>query len=219
MEHICTVELPEMPALAEGGCPVDWALRCIRLARASACGKSVMCRDGLTQLALMAEDAVSGRSQPDDIPLMRELCQVIAAAGGCPLAQKAAENVLYTLREYADVWEQHSRRKRCPAMVCKAYYTVYCDPDKCQGCTKCMEVCPAGAISGGEGLICVVDGDKCVRCGKCVEVCPHEARGKYGAVKPRLPEQPVAVGSFSAAPAGGRRRRRSSSAAEPGRGE
>lgn len=209
MEHICTVELPELPPLPEGGCPVDWARQCIRLARGAACGKSVMCRDGLTQLALLAEDAASGRSQPDDIPLMAELCQMIASTGGCALAQKAAENVLRTLREHADVWEQHSRRKRCPALVCKAYYAVYCAPDKCQGCTKCMEVCPSGAISGGGGLICVVDEEKCVRCGKCIEVCPHEARGKYGAVRPRLPDRPVPVGSFSAAPM--RRRRRAGS--------
>lgn len=198
----------EIAELKAGVCPVGWAKRCIEIAHRENCGQSVMCRDGLTQLSMIVNDIVSGNGQGDDIPLVKELCQVIAGTGGCELAEKTAKNVLASLEQYPDEWEQHCRRKRCAALVCKAYYSVYCAPDKCRGCTKCMEVCPAGAISGGADLICVVDSEKCIRCGKCFEVCPHEARGKYGAVKPRLPEAPIPVGSFSA---GGpmRRRRRS----------
>ena len=199
-------DVSEVAEIQEGLCPVDWAKRCVDTARQSNCGKSVMCRDGINQLSLILNDIVSGGGQPDDIALVRELCEVIASAGGCAMAEKTAGNVLFTLDKYADAWEQHCRRKRCPALVCRAYYAVYCVPEKCQGCTECMKACPAGAISGGESLICVVDEKKCVRCGKCFEVGPHEARGKYGAVKPRLPEAPVAVGSFSSAPT--RRRRR-----------
>lgn len=190
-------------------CPVDWARRCVELARRENCGKSVMCRDGLTQLGMILNDIVTGKGQGDDLALIRELCEIIVGAGGCELAEKAAGNVLASLEQYPEEWDQHCRRKRCAAMVCKAYYGVYCVPEKCQGCTQCMQVCPVGAISGGEGLICVVDSEKCIRCGKCFEVCPHEARAKYGAVKPRVPEAPVAVGSYAGgAGAAGRRRRR-----------
>lgn len=202
--------LPDASEIAElgaGVCPVDWAHRCIEIAHRENCGQSVMCRDGLTQLSMIVKDIVTGNGQNDDIALVKELCQVIAATGGCELAEKTAKNVLASLERYPDEWEQHCRRKRCAALVCRAYYGVYCVPDKCQGCTKCMETCPAGAISGGEGLICVVDSEKCIRCGKCFQVCPHEARAKYGAVKPRVPEAPMPVGSFAGA-MGGRRRRR-----------
>lgn len=199
----------EIETLPAGVCPVDWARNCIELARENNCGKSVMCRDGMTQLSLIVNDIVTGRGQNDDIDLIREICKTIASTPGCELGIKAAKNVLYTLDHYGEEWDAHCRRKRCTAMVCKAYYGVYCDPEKCQGCTKCLQVCPVGAIAGGEGLICVVDSDKCIRCGKCFEVCPHEARAKYGAVKPmRLPETPVPVGSAGAAPVARRRRQR-----------
>ena len=200
----------ELEALPESACPVDWAKRSVDIAHMENCGKSVMCRDGMTQLAILIGDVVSGRGQSDDLALIREICELIVSTHGCELSQKAAANVLASMDKYADAWDQHCRRKRCQQLVCKAYYSVYCEPAKCQGCTKCMQVCPAGAISGGPGLICVVDPNKCVRCGKCFEVCPHEARAKYGAVKPRLPETPVPVGSFAGAagPAGRRSRRR-----------
>lgn len=200
--------IPDISSLQEGMCPVDWALRCIEAACQFNCGRSVMCRDGMAQLRLIVNDIVSGAGQNDDVPLVRELCEVIASTDGCALGRKTAENVLYTLNQYGDEWDAHCRRKRCTAMVCKAYFSVYCDPAKCQGCAACIKACPAGAISGGEGLICVVDEQKCIRCGKCFEVCPQAARGKYGAVRPpRLPEIPVPIGSVEAAPAARRRRR------------
>ena len=214
MDCKINVELiPDASEIAEARkdlCPVDWARRCVNIAHHENCGKSVMCRDGLTQLAMILDDMVTGKGQSDDIPLVKELCQVIAEAGGCALAEKTANNILESLNKYPEEWDQHCRRKRCANLICKAYYGVYCAPDKCQGCTACMKVCPVGAISGGQGLICVVDTNKCIRCGKCFEVCPHEARAKFGAVKPKTPEKPVPVGSFAGAagPAGRRSRRR-----------
>lgn len=200
-------DISEIKTPQPGVCPVDWARKGVQIANQNNCGQSVLCRDGLVQIGLIIDDVVSGKGQPDDIPLIREICEYIKTIGGCEIAKRAAENVLYTMEQYADEWDMHCRRKRCSAMVCKAYYAVYCMPEKCQGCTACMKVCPVGAIRGGEGLICVVDSHKCIRCGKCFEVCPHEARDKYVAVKPRLPEEPVPVGSQSETPVNRRRRR------------
>ena len=48
-------------------------------------------------------------------------------------------------------------------------------PDKCIGCGKCVEVCPAGAIHDG-----IFDRSKCIRCGKCTEQCYAGARELIG---------------------------------------
>lgn len=36
----------------------------------------------------------------------------------------------------------------------------------------CMTVCPAGAISKGDGGVVVVDGDRCIGCKYCYQACP-----------------------------------------------
>ncbi len=194
----------EIAVLGEGVCPVDWAKRCIDLARAENCGKSVMCRDGMTQLQAIINDVAVGRGQGEDLELLRDIATVISNSKGCELAAKAAGDLLFSLEHYADEWEAHCRRKRCSALVCM--YNVYIDPALCRGCGECIKSAPAGAIAGGEGLISVVRDDFALRSEAFFAVCPNGAVKKYGLVKPRVPEDPVAIGSFSSG--GGRRSRR-----------
>lgn len=53
------------------------------------------------------------------------------------------------------------------------------DYNKCQGCNKCIRVCPVGANSAylldGEVKVEINTG-KCIECGRCITVCDHEAR-------------------------------------------
>lgn len=202
--------LPELSAILEKDetvCPVNWALELINTARTEACGETVMCRDGLWQVQKVMQDVVTGGGQSEDMELLREMLGVMKTVG-CEYVQGVAGLVLASMDRYADEWDIHLRRKRCTALACKSYYTVHVDPAKCTGNGKCIAVCPHGAIAGGDGLISVVDNDKCTRCGECYAVCPQGAIIKAGAVKPKVPEEPVAVGSFEEGAAGGRRRRR-----------
>lgn len=51
-------------------------------------------------------------------------------------------------------------------------------PEKCQGCTYCVQICPKNAISqtdetNGKGYRPIkVDLDKCIGCAACYTVCP-----------------------------------------------
>ena len=195
----------EISVLAEGVCPVDWAKKCIETAMYNNCGKSVMCRDGMTQLAAILEDFVNGRAESEDLELMRDIATVISTTPGCEISQKAANALLYSIEHYSDEWDLH-RRKRCSALVCPSYYSLYIDPAACTGCGKCLAASPEGAVAGGEGLIHVIKDDSALKNAEFIAVCPEGAIKKYGAIKPQVPEEPVAVGSFEAG--GGRRRRR-----------
>ena len=194
----------EIEGKKDGVCPVAWAEQCIEIAYHNNCGKSVICRDGMTQIKSIVNDITGGKGQADDLEIIKDICTVICLSEGCELAVKTAENVLFSLSEYHDEWEKHCYRKRCSELVCKKYYSLYIAAEQCTGCGRCIEVCENSVIHGGKGLISVIDETKCNRCGKCMEVCENQAVAKYVSVKPHVPTEPVPVGSFSNT----RRRRR-----------
>ncbi len=48
-------------------------------------------------------------------------------------------------------------------------------PERCAGCGRCIEICPAQALSrGSQGV--QTDASRCRQCGQCVTACPMEAR-------------------------------------------
>lgn len=219
LEKQCTKSLELLPDLEVNfanletkskeplGCPVAWALHVIKTARENACGKSVMCRDGLWQLEQIMEDGISGKGQSEDLELMADILDGFRITG-CDLVKQTAILVKASISEYTDEWEAHIKRKKCAYLVCKEYYTVHIDPSSCQGSGDCKAVCPEGAIIGKEGCISIVDQEKCTKCGKCFAVCGNNAIIKAGSKKPKVPEELIPVGSFEEGGSGGRRRRR-----------
>ena len=50
-----------------------------------------------------------------------------------------------------------------------SYELGYCRPE----CTKCSEVCPAGAITKGDGGVVTVNKERCIGCKGCLAIgCP-----------------------------------------------
>ncbi len=199
---------PQSAVVPEGKCPVAWAAELVKEARVEACGKSVMCRDGLWQLQLMLEEIIAGKSTSEDLEVMKELLVAMKTIG-CPNTQKVASLVLELVESNPDEWNLHVGRKRCTALSC--FYNLYIDPAVCNGCGACKSVAPADAVAGGEGMIHVIKDEAAVKTAEFIASCPVGAIKKYGAVKPACPVEPMAVGTFGAAggaAGGGRRRRR-----------
>ena len=51
----------------------------------------------------------------------------------------------------------------------------YSISDACIGCTACVPLCPAGAISGQSSRLHMIDPHKCLDCGACGRICPVRA--------------------------------------------
>ena len=54
-------------------------------------------------------------------------------------------------------------------------YEVTVDPDKCEGCEECVEVCPVDVYEIQDGKSVPVNAEECLGCESCIEVCDQEA--------------------------------------------
>lgn len=85
-----------------------------------------------------------------------------------PLADIA--NTLAAKPGEVPVWNpaDYKERPRCATPSCTS-----CKSRDASTCTRCVNVCPKGAITVDDGAI-EID-DTCIKCGLCVSVCPSEA--------------------------------------------
>ena len=167
-----------MIVMDEDTCMVDVARYFIAFLTDESCGKCVPCREGLRQMLKILTNITEGRGREGDLELLEELSETAKEAALCALGQSAPNPFLSTLRYFRDEYEAHIKEKRCPALSCKELIAYYIDPNKCQGCGRCLRNCPAEAIDGGKKRIHIIDQDACTKCGTCFEVCPS----KFGAV-------------------------------------
>lgn len=64
----------------------------------------------------------------------------------------------------------------------RRYPEVYPFVSDCTGCKKCIEVCPAGAITFLEPTKPKINKALCIVCLQCVEVCPYGAMVQWGEI-------------------------------------
>lgn len=207
-------EVEEKPFSSESACVVDFSKTLMDIARRESCGKCVLCREGTWQVYEIIKDITEGKAESGDLELVKELLEQIKSCAGCEMSVTAASHCLKLMDNYKEEWDMHIRRKRCTNLICKISFTLYVAPELCDGCGKCVNECPQAVISGGKDMIHVIYTEKCNKCLLCVDVCPRGAIKKAGAVKPKVPAEPVPVGSFGIAldgaeeKSGIRRRRR-----------
>ena len=53
--------------------------------------------------------------------------------------------------------------------------TLSLNPEKCIGCTMCLEVCPHNVFTLIDRKCVIVNKDSCIECGACVNNCPAQA--------------------------------------------
>jgi len=115
-----------MIVMDENTCMVDVAKYFLNFLRDESCGKCMSCREGTQRLWEIVTKICEGGGEMKDLDLLEELAEAVKDASMCGLGQTAANPVLSTLRYFRNEYEDHIKKKRCPAMVCKEIVSAPC---------------------------------------------------------------------------------------------
>jgi NADH-quinone oxidoreductase subunit F len=132
-----------MIVMDEDKCVVDVARFFMEFCRDESCGKCTPCRVGTQKMLEILTRICEGNGKEGDIDTLEKWADIIRNTALCGLGQTAPNPVLSTLRYFRDEYEAHIRDKRCPAVVCSAFFK-----------SPCMHACPINMdIPGYTGLI------------------------------------------------------------------
>jgi NADH:ubiquinone oxidoreductase subunit F (NADH-binding)/NADH:ubiquinone oxidoreductase subunit E/Pyruvate/2-oxoacid:ferredoxin oxidoreductase delta subunit len=162
--------------LDDSDCLVDMAKYFLTFTHEQSCGKCTFCRVGTGEMLRIITRLSEGKASLDDLDELDRLCRYVKDGSLCGLGKTAPNPVITNLMYFRDEFEAHTRGI-CPAGRCKELikYTVN---DKCIGCTKCVQVCPANAIPFTPYEKHTIDQQLCTKCDSCCEVCPTDAIDK-----------------------------------------
>jgi fumarate reductase flavoprotein subunit/NADH-quinone oxidoreductase subunit F len=182
--------------LTEKDCIVQAVLKNIQEAQTMSCGKCVFCREGLLQLVSLHKDIIAGKSKTDSLATIKEISKAMTSGSFCSLGKETPKITLSALQYFESEYEEHIRKKTCPAGQCSSFIKIYIDPEKCIGCSECMDICPTDCIEGKDGYIHTIDNMDCTRCGKCIKTCPEKAVVMTSGRVPKLPSRLTKCGRF-----------------------
>jgi NADH-quinone oxidoreductase subunit F len=169
----CIMGSGGLVVLDDSDCMVDLARYFMAFTQQESCGKCTPCRIGTKRMLEILNRLCAGRGQTGDIEHLEHLAHTTRSSSLCGLGRTAPNPVLSTLRHFRDEYEAHLAG-RCPALKCRNLI-AYRVNEKCIGCTKCAQVCPASAIELTPYQPHVIQQDKCTRCDTCRQVCPTDA--------------------------------------------
>ena len=177
--------------IREKDCPVNTLLQEVKKNKCNDCGKCTFGYEGITQMDLILTDLTEKKGRSGDLPLLRELSEMMESQSLCEEGMDIARAAAFALREYAPVFESHAAKKECRAGVCKKFMTHHILPERCTGCGDCMDVCDEDAILGKKKFVHIIVMDECTQCGACVSACEEDAIILAGTKKPRIPKKPI----------------------------
>ena len=115
-----------MIVMDENTCMVDIAKYFLNFLRDESCGKCLSCREGIQRMWEIVKDISEGNGKEEDLELLEELANIVKDASMCGLGQTASNPVLSTLKYFKDEYEDHIKRKKCPAVVCTEIVSSPC---------------------------------------------------------------------------------------------
>lgn len=177
-------------------CMIHEAEQVLRAERRQSCGKCTFCREGLIQIHTMTEEITKGQGKKEFPDMITEIGEAMVFSTPCTMGMTGADFSLGTLKYFSSEYEDHIKKKKCANNVCSAFMSIYIDPNECQGCEECADVCPVDAIEGKAGFIHMIDEFECTKCGKCLEVCENDAIIQTTGRVPKLPTRLTKVGKF-----------------------
>ncbi len=164
-----------MIVMDEDTCMVDIARYFIEFLKGESCGKCTPCREGLNRMSEILGRITRGKGKREDLDTLEDLAGILSGGALCALGQTAANPVLSTLHYFRDEYLAHIDEKKCPAGVCRELIQYSIDPEKCEGCLRCLRECPTGAVSGEKRQPHTINQDMCIKCGACYDVCKFNA--------------------------------------------
>ena len=182
--------------LTEKDCIVAETAKQLLKDRKASCGKCVFCREGLIQLEYMQKETAAAKGKTGYLELTKEIGEAMNGSTLCSIGQESAKIALSAVGKFADEYEAHMKKNKCPAGVCGAFVHIYIDPKTCTGCGECMDVCPAECIEGKAKYIHMIDEFECTKCGKCIEACAEDAVIQTSGKLPKLPNRLTKAGKF-----------------------
>ena len=182
--------------IPESACLMQEGEARLLASRKNGCGKCTFCREGLYQLYAHMTDITSGKGKKEGLDMMKEIGEAMEFSCACSVGTTGADFALDSMKYFMDEFDAHIKKKNCPAGVCTCFMTIYIDPNACEGCEDCADVCPEDCIEGKACYIHMIDDFDCTKCGKCIEACEYDAIIKTTGRVPKLPTRLVKCGKF-----------------------